>query len=804
MRKKNLSVFFGIFLTSMLFVPQSMPFSEAQEDYTIPAWIKNNAGWWADGQIDDNAFTSGLQWLMSNKIMMIPATEQEAGSGSVIPSWIKNNAGWWADGQIDDTSFVQSIQFLIENRIIKIDQKFDENLINFAVVGDLAVTSNVRKNLKNIEKVNPEIILIVGDIRNDDGDPAGWFEMTEFLGKDRIRVAIGNHDFRYQDQYLMYYDLPREFYSFDFGNVHFIVLATNSRIFVDSDQFQFLLTDLQYAKNNPDVDWIIVGLHKPIYTDGEFVLVRDSANLIDLEHMINWRTLLQPLFDYYNVDLVLQGHNHFYERLKPLRFDGIITDNNSSNYVDPQGQIYVTVGTGGLVLWPNTKKSNLSVIQTDQFYGFLNLKLTPDGKTLNGEFITLDEEVIDKFQIKKQKFKHTSNFEIPNHTLSGMDLSNQNLVLYDFSNADLSYTDLRNADLTYADLSNTNLTGSDLRGINLHGANLFGVDLSDTDLTGANLSFQNLSLMDLSSIILDNTILYSTNLADANLSGKDLSGLNIKRSTLKSIDFRYSDLSSAYLTNSVIFSPKFLHTNLENAHLNDAYVINADFSNSNISGVNFHHAVIINSDFRDTELNGVDFSDAIISNSIFDSRDLRYTDLSNADFSTKEWKGNFLIFDEKTSGSSFINANLSNQDLRSVIFAREYVKPDDSLSDLNWYSSVPDRSLPTNLSDANLSGTNLSEKNISQVNNLVAVTFFRTNLSNAELYESDIRLADLRFADLSNSDLSNSDLEGANLEGADLRNATLTGTNLKNAILDGAKLGGAILNCKNHAICENN
>ena len=109
-----------------------------------------------------------------------------------VPEWIKNSAGWWADGQIDDTSFIQSIQFLIENRIIKINQKFDENLINFVITGDLAVNANTKENLKNIEKVNPEIILFVGDLRNDNGSPAGWFEMTEFLGKDRIRISIGN------------------------------------------------------------------------------------------------------------------------------------------------------------------------------------------------------------------------------------------------------------------------------------------------------------------------------------------------------------------------------------------------------------------------------------------------------------------------------------------------------------------------------------------------------------------------------------------------------------------------------------
>ena len=37
-----------------------------------------------------------------------------------IPSWIKNNAGWWADGQIDDETFVQGMQFLVQNRILHI------------------------------------------------------------------------------------------------------------------------------------------------------------------------------------------------------------------------------------------------------------------------------------------------------------------------------------------------------------------------------------------------------------------------------------------------------------------------------------------------------------------------------------------------------------------------------------------------------------------------------------------------------------------------------------------------------------
>ena len=87
----------------------------------IPDWVKNNAGWWADGEIDDASFVSGIQFLINKGIMKIPETTQGSGSGSDnIPQWIKGNAEWWADGQIDDNTFVSGIQWLITNGIMKI------------------------------------------------------------------------------------------------------------------------------------------------------------------------------------------------------------------------------------------------------------------------------------------------------------------------------------------------------------------------------------------------------------------------------------------------------------------------------------------------------------------------------------------------------------------------------------------------------------------------------------------------------------------------------------------------------------
>ncbi|MFQ5497701.1 MAG: peptidase [Nitrosopumilus sp.] len=94
---------------------------EEQPSVGIPDWIKNNAEWWAAGQIDDNSFVQGIQFLIKEDVLKIPPTTQGSGTGSnEIPVWIKNNAEWWAAGQIDDNSFIQGIQFLIKEGIMKI------------------------------------------------------------------------------------------------------------------------------------------------------------------------------------------------------------------------------------------------------------------------------------------------------------------------------------------------------------------------------------------------------------------------------------------------------------------------------------------------------------------------------------------------------------------------------------------------------------------------------------------------------------------------------------------------------------
>jgi hypothetical protein len=94
--------------------------AELPVETTIPDWIKNNAGWWADGSIDDNSFLSGISYLIQNNIIVVPPTDVGAVSSGTVPEWVKNTAGWWADGTIDDGTFVNAIQYLIKEGLIQV------------------------------------------------------------------------------------------------------------------------------------------------------------------------------------------------------------------------------------------------------------------------------------------------------------------------------------------------------------------------------------------------------------------------------------------------------------------------------------------------------------------------------------------------------------------------------------------------------------------------------------------------------------------------------------------------------------
>ena len=97
------------------------PIPPAEKSVNIPNWVKNNAKWWSNGEIDDNTFASGIEFMIKEGIISVPTTSSGAqNDNATIPDWVRNNAAWWADGQIDDNTFASGIQFLVKEGIISV------------------------------------------------------------------------------------------------------------------------------------------------------------------------------------------------------------------------------------------------------------------------------------------------------------------------------------------------------------------------------------------------------------------------------------------------------------------------------------------------------------------------------------------------------------------------------------------------------------------------------------------------------------------------------------------------------------
>jgi len=88
---------------------------------SIPEWIKNNAKWWSDNQINDSDFVSGIEYMIKEKIIKIPQLpESESNMDNNIPNWVRNNADWWAQGLISDGDFVNGLEYLVIKGIIRV------------------------------------------------------------------------------------------------------------------------------------------------------------------------------------------------------------------------------------------------------------------------------------------------------------------------------------------------------------------------------------------------------------------------------------------------------------------------------------------------------------------------------------------------------------------------------------------------------------------------------------------------------------------------------------------------------------
>ena len=297
-----------------------------------------------------------------------------------------------------------------------------------------------------IYQSNPAFILHNGDMVNADerstSSEAEWNLFFKALGKNGATTphfaAIGNHDTWANSgkEFNLYFNHPNvgsterlngntdsanhlvansdeTFYSFDYGDAHFIVLHSGEyRVNPDKQlqeaQRDWLVKDLEANKH---AKWTIVMTHQPVHhrlDEGE-----------DAEYS---RDYLSDVFESYGVDLVIQGHSHLVTRTYPMGLDEsgkpgkilseAFVNSDPNRIVRNQGTVYVTVGSTVTThdSMGNPNMDQLMLIATPEKSQAAYTSVTVSENSLTMTIKQLDGLVLDSFTIEGASDSKAHNF----------------------------------------------------------------------------------------------------------------------------------------------------------------------------------------------------------------------------------------------------------------------------------------------------------------------------------------------------------------------------------------------------------
>ncbi|KAG7379322.1 hypothetical protein PHYBOEH_011963 [Phytophthora boehmeriae] len=339
---------------------------------------------------------------------------------------------------------------------------FDPNTFKVIIYGDAGDGNNSVDTLAYMNTLSSndvDFIYHIGDISYADDDflvesqVGGFFyeavynkwmsSLAPVMSVVPYMVLVGNHDMECHSPsclesearmemlsnfsaYNARWKMPFEesggalnmWYSFDHGPIHFTSLSSESdypnstaNAFIVAnrtgnfgDQLSWLEADLMKADaNRENVPWVFVGMHRPIYNVGG---CDDGVPSTELQQNGYLQAAFESLLIKYKVDVVLMGHEHYYERQVPIAnntavMDGVSADN--STYVNPQAPVYILTGAAGNIEGIDPAPDNTAPWNAAFDYnnfGFSTLEA--NRTTLSWKFIkSSDETVLDEFVMRK-------------------------------------------------------------------------------------------------------------------------------------------------------------------------------------------------------------------------------------------------------------------------------------------------------------------------------------------------------------------------------------------------------------------
>ena len=319
-----------------------------------------------------------------------------------------------------------------------------------------------------------DMILFLGDNAYPNGTDADYQKaLFEYMYEGKMRNTVswstlGNHDGHSassSDQSGPYYDIftfpiqgeaggmasgTEAYYSFDYANVHFIILDSHdSDRSINGPMYSWCESDLQ----NTSADWVVALWHHPAYSKGS----HDS----DLESgLIQMRERFLPLLEMYGVDMVLSGHSHSYERSYFLNGhyehsdsfdiientiglngggDGRIDGNGAyqNPVCDNKGAVYITAGSSGKISG-NGLLDHEAMYYSEKTLGSCVLEI--EDATLKLKFLTPDAGIVDSFTIFKADCEQTTTSctEI-DHTFGDVEERSDSSIYANSSDLEMSY-----------------------------------------------------------------------------------------------------------------------------------------------------------------------------------------------------------------------------------------------------------------------------------------------------------------------------------------------------------------------------
>lgn len=275
-----------------------------------------------------------------------------------------------------------------------------------------------------------DLWLMLGDNAYNDGTDAQYqaavFDMyPELLRQTPVWSTLGNHDGYSADSETQsgpYYDIfsfptqaevggiasgTEAYYSFDYANIHFVVLDSyESNRSTTGAMMSWLKDDLQ----NMSADWLIALWHHPPYTKG--------SHNSDIEiALIQMRQNFLPVLESYGVDLVLNGHSHSYERSKFINghygnsgtFSSDLEIDGGSGHADGSGAyekngLEANSGTVYAVAGASGKISGGRLDHPAMFISLNELGsmvIDINGETLDAKYLNNNGQITDYFTIRK-------------------------------------------------------------------------------------------------------------------------------------------------------------------------------------------------------------------------------------------------------------------------------------------------------------------------------------------------------------------------------------------------------------------